>query len=63
MKEKIKQILIDIYQIDGRLEDQATESIFRLFNISEFTDEEIKSEYENRDLYDPYDPRHSCWDD
>lgn len=34
MKDKIKEILVDVYQIDGRLEDAATERILRLFSVS-----------------------------
>jgi len=34
MGDKIKEILIDVYQIDGRLEDEATERILRLFAVS-----------------------------
>ena len=33
MKDKIKEILVDVYQIDGRLEDEAAERIFRLFSV------------------------------
>lgn len=31
MKDKIKEILVDVYQIDGRLEDEAAERISKLF--------------------------------
>jgi hypothetical protein len=34
MKDKIKEILVDVYQIDGRLEDEAAERILRLFSGS-----------------------------
>lgn len=34
MKDKIKDILVDIYQIDGRYEDEAAERILRLFSVS-----------------------------
>ena len=34
MKDKIKEILVDVYQIDGRLEDEAAERILRLFSVS-----------------------------
>ena len=33
MKDKIKEILVDVYQIDGRLEDEAAERILRLFSV------------------------------
>ena len=33
MKDKIKEILVDVYGIDGRHEDEATERILRLFNV------------------------------
>ena len=34
MKDRIKEILVDVYQIDGRLEDEAAERILRLFSVS-----------------------------
>ena len=34
MKDKIKEILVDVYQIDGRLEDEAAERILRLFSVN-----------------------------
>jgi len=34
MKDKIKEILIDVYQINGRYEDEAAERISRLFSVS-----------------------------
>lgn len=33
MKDKIKEILVDVYQIDGRLEDETAERILRLFSV------------------------------
>ena len=33
MKDKIKEILVDVYGIDGRHEDEATERILCLFNV------------------------------
>ncbi len=33
MKDKIKEILVNVYGIDGRHEDEATERILRLFNV------------------------------
>lgn len=33
MKDKIKEILVDVYQIDGRHEDEAAERILRLFDV------------------------------
>ena len=32
MKDKIKEILVEVYGIDGRHEDEATERICALFN-------------------------------
>ncbi len=31
-KNNIRQILVDVYGVDGRLEDEAAERIFRLIN-------------------------------
>ena len=33
MKDKIKEILVDVYQIDGRLEDEAAERILRIISV------------------------------
>lgn len=35
MKDKIKKILVEVYGIDGRHENEATERICALFNVSE----------------------------